>query len=335
MNATESKRPIKIGILGATGLVGTTFLNLLEKSPLDITNLVPFASERSAGQQIQFRGKPYTIEVPSKDSLKGLDLVFVSSEADISEKWAPVAIEQGTFVVDNSSAFRMDERFPLVVPEVNKHLIQRDKPTIFANPNCSTIQLMLPLYGISQDFTIESVRVASYQSVSGAGKEAQEELLAQSVKPLEEHTPKAFPHPIAFNTIPQIGSFLDDGFCSEEDKIMRESRKILNLPDLNISAFTVRVPSLNGHAEAVWVRLKEDISKEQFIKALKKVDNLVVMEEGYPVVRQVSGQTDTYVGRIHQDRYDPKTWLFWVVADNLLKGAAWNALQIAETLYDH
>lgn len=331
----STTQPIKIGILGATGLVGTTFLNLLEKSPLNIQSLTPFASERSAGQKLSFRGQEYTIEVPNKESLKDLDLVFVSSEADISEKWAPVAMEQGAYVIDNSSAFRMDDRFALVVPEVNAHLLQKGKPTIIANPNCSTIQLMLPLYGLAQEFTIESVRVASYQSVSGAGKEAQEELLAQSMKPHEEHAPKAFTHPIAFNTIPQIGSFLEDGFCSEEDKIMRESRKILNLPELNISAFTVRVPSLNGHAEAVWVRLTEDITKEQFIEALKKVKNLVVMEDGYPVVRQVSGKTDTYVGRIHQDRYDSKTWLFWVVADNLLKGAAWNALQIAESLYEN
>lgn len=331
---SSKNQSIKVGILGATGLVGTTFLNLLEKSPLNISSLSPFASERSVGQKIHFRGQDYTVDVVSKEKLQDLDLVFVSSEADISEKWAPIAMEMGLFVIDNSSAFRMDERFPLIVPEVNAHLLKKDQPTIIANPNCSTIQLMLPLYGLAQDFTIESVRVASYQSVSGAGKEAQEELLKQSAQPLEEHEPKIFPHPIAFNTIPQIGSFLDDGFSSEEDKIMRESRKILNLPDLNISAFTVRVPSLNGHAEAVWVRLQEDITQEQFIKALKKVKNLVVMEEGYPVVRQVSGQTDTYVGRIHQDRYDSKTWLFWVVADNLLKGAAWNALQIAESLYE-
>lgn len=325
---------IKVGILGATGLVGSTFLNLLEKSPLAISSLVPFASERSQGQKLKFRGQECTVEVPSKEKLQGLDLVFISSESDISEKWAPVAVELGAYVVDNSSAFRMDDRFPLIVPEVNGHLAVKTKPTIFANPNCSTIQLMLPLSGLQKEFTIESVRVASYQSVSGAGKDAQEELLQQSKEPFKKHQSEFFPHQIAFNTIPQIGSFLEDGFSTEEDKIMRESRKILGIPDLNISAFTVRVPSLNGHAEAVWVRLKEDITKEQFVNALKKVDNLVVMDSDYPVVSQVSGQTDTFVGRIHQDRYDSKTWLFWVVADNLLKGAAWNALQIAETLYD-
>lgn len=330
MKKSES---IKVGILGATGLVGSTFLSLLEESPLNISDLVPFASERSAGQKITFRKKEYTIQTPNKEALSELDLVFVSSEADISEKWAPVVIEMGGFVIDNSSAFRMDERFPLVVPEVNGDLIKKDIPTIFANPNCSTIQLTLPLYGLSKNFTIENVKVASYQSVSGAGKEAQEELLTQSKDPFAEHTPKMFPQQIAFNTIPQIGSFADDGFSSEEDKIMRESRKILNLPDLQISAFTVRVPTWNGHAEAVWVRLKEDITKADFISALNQVENLVVMEDGYPTVHQVSGKTDTYVGRIHQDRYDSKTWIFWVVADNLLKGAAWNALQIAENLF--
>lgn len=331
----STKQPIKIGILGATGLVGTTFLSLLEQSPLDIASLTPFASSRSEGQKITFRDKTYTVQVANEEAIKNLDLIFISSEADISEQWAPVALKHGVYVVDNSSAFRMDERYPLVVPEVNGHLIKKDEPKIFANPNCSTTQLMLPLHGIAKNFTIESVRVASYQSVSGAGKEAQQELLQQSQKPEEKHVSKHFTHQIAFNTIPQIGSFLEDGFCTEEDKIMRESRKILNLPELNISAFTVRVPSLNGHAEAVWVRLKEDVTKEQFIEALEQVENLVVMDSDYPVVSQVSGKTDTYVGRIRQDRYDSKTWLFWVVADNLLKGAAWNALQIAEGLYEH
>lgn len=325
---------MNIGILGATGLVGQTFLDLLKDSPLKITNLHLFASEKSQGQKINFKSKDYSVEVISEEHLKNLDLLFIATGNDLSLHWSPIAVKHGCFVVDNSSAFRMNPECALVVPEVNPEKINASKPQIIANPNCSTIQLTLPLKALAEDYKIRSVKVASYQSVSGAGKEAQMELLEQSKNPDKSFAPVNFTHPIAFNTIPQIGSFLDDGFSTEEDKIMMETRKILNLPDLNISAFTVRVPSLNGHAEVLWIDLDQDITKSQFIKSLKKMPNMVVSEDGFHVVKDVSGQKEVYVGRIHKDRFNPNTWIIWVVADNLLKGAAWNALQIAELLFE-
>lgn len=324
---------MNIGILGATGLVGQTFLDLLKDSPLPLKELHLFASEKSQGQTISFKSKSYTVEVLSEDHLKKLDLLFIATGNDLSLHWSPLAVKHGCFVVDNSSAFRMNPECALVVPEVNPELLDNSKPQIIANPNCSTIQLTLPLKALAKDYNIKSVKVASYQSVSGAGKEAQQELLEQSKNPDQNFKPVNFTHPIAFNTIPQIGSFMDDGFCTEEDKIMMETRKILNLPNLNISAFTVRVPSLNGHAEVLWIELDKVISKKDFIKSLKKIDNLIVSEEGFHVVKEVSGQKEVFVGRIHQDRFDTNTWIIWVVADNLLKGAAWNALQIAELLF--
>lgn len=324
---------MNIGILGATGLVGQTFLDLLKDSSLKISSLSLFASEKSQGQNITFKNKSYPVEVISDEKLKNLDLLFIATGNDLSLEWSPKAVAHGCFVVDNSSAFRMHEECALIVPEVNWKDLKSKKPQIIANPNCSTIQLTLPLKAFANDYTIKSVKVASYQSVSGAGKEAQLELIDQSKNPEGPHKPIQFNHPIAFNTIPQIGSFMEDGFSSEEDKIMMETRKILNLPNLNISAFTVRVPSLNGHAEAVWIELNEVVTKKDILKSLSKIENLVVSEDGYHVVREVSGQKEVFVGRIHQDRFDPKTWILWVVADNLLKGAAWNALQIAELLF--
>lgn len=324
---------MNIGILGATGLVGQTFLDLLKDSSLEFNKLFLFASENSKGQVIQFKSKDLVVDVLSENHFKDLDLLFIATGNDLSEHWSPIAVKNNCYVIDNSSAFRMHPECALVVPEVNFDSIQPGKAQIIANPNCSTIQLTLPLKALADDYKLKSVKVASYQSVSGAGKEAQQELLDQSIQPNAEHTPVMFSHPIAFNTIPQIGGFLDDGFCTEEDKIMQEARKILNLPDLNISAFTVRVPSLNGHAEVMWVQLDQNVTKKDILTSFSKIENLVVSEDSYHVVREISGQKEVFVGRIHQDRFNPDTWIMWVVADNLLKGAAWNALQIAELLF--
>lgn len=329
---------MNIGILGATGLVGQTFLSLLKDSPIPLNKLYLFASEKSQGQKIPFTSKDgrrldSTVEVLNEDHFKDLDLLFIATGNDLSLRWSPIAVKHNCYVVDNSSAFRMHPECALVVPEVNFESAKLNKPQIIANPNCSTIQLTLPLKALANDYQIKSVKVASYQSVSGAGKEAQLELLEQAKDPEKTFTPVNFTHPIAYNTIPQIGGFLDDGFCSEEDKIMMETRKILNLPDLNISAFTVRVPSLNGHAEVLWIELDQVVTKKQILKSLSQIENLVVSGDSYHVVREVSGQKEVFVGRLHQDRFNPNTWIMWVVADNLLKGAAWNALQIAELLF--
>ncbi len=329
---------MNIGILGATGLVGQTFLNLLSDSPIPLNKLYLFASEKSQGQKVTFvsqdqKTHDLTIEVLTEDHFKNLDLLFIATGNDLSLYWSPIAVKHNCYVIDNSSAFRMHPECALIVPEVNFTDLNLDKPQIIANPNCSTIQLTLPLKALAKDYQIQSVKVASYQSVSGAGKEAQLELLEQSQNPNKTYTPVNFTHPIAFNTIPQIGTFLEDGFSSEEDKIMLETRKILNLPDLNISAFTVRVPSLNGHAEVLWVELDQIVTKKQILKSLSQMANMVVSEDSFHVVREVSGQKEVFIGRLHQDRFNPNTWIMWVVADNLLKGAAWNALQIAELLF--
>ncbi len=332
-------KALKIGLVGATGMVGQTFVNILNDSKLKLAELRPFASDASKGKQLSCQNKNWQVQTLHDGCFKGLDLVFFSSGDDISKEWGPKAVEDGAFVVDNSAAFRMDKKVPLVVPEVNgKYLKPGLKPHIIANPNCSTIQLVVALKPLHDKFGLKEVRVASYQAVSGAGAPAYDELLAQT-RDFENPNPqaKAFPHPILFNVIPHIGSFNDDGFCSEEVKIMKETKKIMSLPKLKVSAFTVRVPALSAHSEAVWVTLKKKVSKKDLLKAFSKAEGLVVQDEPskaiYPMPRDVMGKDPVYVGRIHRDPEDKQMWLMWVVSDNLRKGAALNGLQIAEKLF--
>jgi aspartate-semialdehyde dehydrogenase len=347
-----------VGIVGATGVVGETFLNLLEERDFPAGEIRLFASEASLGQTRRCFEKDIPIQTLSEGCFDGLDLVFFSSGDDISEKWAPLAVKAGAFAVDNSAAFRMKPEFPLMVPEVNDDLLAELKsplrPTIIANPNCSTIQLVVALNPLAQRYGLKSVRVASYQSVSGAGRYGIEELHSETLRSLNGDdltdapaNGKTFPAPIAFNCIPQIGSFDANGFCSEEIKIMNETRKILRLPDLHVSAFTVRVPTMNCHAEAVWVTLdKSPTSAAEVEACLGSGQGLEVSQSlapgavsgqiapNYPTQLTVSGRDPVYVGRIHRDYYDPSTWLMWVVSDNLRKGAALNGIQIAERIFD-
>ena len=333
----NSMKPLRIGVVGATGMVGTTFMKILEETQFPLALLRPFASEKSLGQKISLQGREFPIEVLRPGCFEGLDLVFFSSGDDISKEWAPQAAQSGAFAVDNSAAFRMDPNTALVVPEVNGDLLDamKGKPQIIANPNCTTIQMVVALNPLLQNFGIEKILVASYQAVSGAGLEAYNELLQQVEQKSTEA--KVFPHPIAFNCIPQIGSFQDNGFTSEEMKVMKETRKILRHQDMKVSAFTVRVPVLNAHAEAVWVTLKKDISKDQILESLRGAPGLIVQDEPhknvYPQQYQASGLDPVYVGRIHQDLDDSRTWIMWVVADNIRKGAALNGLQIAQRLF--
>jgi aspartate-semialdehyde dehydrogenase len=333
---------MNVGVVGATGMVGEVFMSILEKRGFPLTLLRPFASERSEGLKIRVNGREWPVQSLKPGCFDGLDLVFFSSGDDISKEWAPQAMKAGAFAIDNSAAFRMNPDFPLIVPEVNGHLIpKRNKPTIIANPNCSTIQLVVVLKALKK-FGLKEVRVATFQSVSGAGKVGPEELLNQTREQLADGRvstpPKTFTHEIAFNCVPQIGSFSDDGFCSEEVKIMKETRKILEQPGLKVSAFTVRVPSLNAHSEAVWVTLNQTPQKAEVLTALKNGEGLVLMEQNlpheFPTARQASGQDPVFVGRVHQDLDDKQTWLMWVVADNILKGAALNGIQIAERIFD-
>ncbi|MBC7466630.1 MAG: aspartate-semialdehyde dehydrogenase [Bdellovibrio sp.] len=310
-------------------------MNILEEYAFEIAELRPFASQNSLGQKIQLAGKEWAVQVLKPNCFDGLDMVFFSSGDDISKEWAPQAVKSGAHAIDNSNAFRMNPEIKLVVPEVNGHLLdENSKPQVIANPNCSTIQLVVALKPLADAFGIEDVTVATYQAVSGAGLPGYDELLQQTQNYQDmDHEPKAFPKQILFNCIPQIGGFSEDGFCSEETKIMNESPKILGLPDLKVSAFTVRIPALNSHAEAVWVTLNKEVSKIEFINALGSFEGLAIFTEDYPTPLEASGEEPVFVGRIHQDKHNKKRWLMWVVADNLKKGAALNGLQIAERLF--
>ncbi len=338
---------INVGVVGATGVVGETFLELLEERNFPLGDLRLFASENSLGKTLTCQGREFPVHQLGADCFTGLDLVFFSSGDEISQEWAPQAVASGAIAVDNSAAFRMNNAYPLVVPEVNGDLLpKRGQPTIVANPNCSTIQLVVALAPLAKKYGLNSVRVASYQSVSGAGRNGIEELFSTTRQALEgeEITSSAtFPQPIAFNCVPQIGRFGDDGFCTEEIKIMNETRKILRLPQLPVSAFTVRVPTLNAHAEAVWVTLNQPanqpaLSLSEITATLTDGKGLEVVNPAkgpvYPTQKTASGQNPVFVGRIHRDLYDDRTWLMWVVADNLRKGAALNGIQIAEHIFD-
>ncbi len=333
---------LNIGVVGATGVVGEVFLRILEQKNFPIASLRLFASDASKGQTRKCQNQEWPIQVLEENCFRGLDLVFFSSGDDISKIWAPKAIADGAWAVDNSAAFRMDNAYPLVVPEVNGDLLANYKtPTIVANPNCSTIQLVVALNPLYKKFGITRVHVASYQATSGAGKNGIEELLKQTQIYINGEEPPAgptFPETIAFNCIPQIGSFTSDGFCTEEVKIMTESCKILRAPELKVSAFTVRVPVTNVHAEAVWVTLDKKASLTDVVNCLELGDGLVLQKpsEKPPYITQAKAtNTDpVYIGRIHQDRHDSQTFLLWIVADNVRKGAALNGVQIAEQIFD-
>ena len=328
-------RPLKIGLVGATGVVGETFINILDEYEQPIAEFRPFASQNSEGLKLELAGKAWTVQTLKPGCFEGLDMVFFSSGDDISKEWAPQAVQSGAFAIDNSNAFRMNADIKLVVPEVNGQLLNpQSKPQIIANPNCSTIQLVVALKPLMDQFGLEDVTVSTYQAVSGAGLPGYDELLSQTRQYQEvDHQVKAFPKQILFNCIPQIGSFGDDGFCTEEIKIMNETQKILDSQELKVSAFTVRIPALNSHSESVWVTLKKEAKRSDVVNCLGQFEGIAVLDKDYPTPLEVSGEEPVFVGRIHQDRFNSKRWLMWVVSDNLKKGAALNGLQIAEKIF--
>jgi aspartate-semialdehyde dehydrogenase len=334
-------KELKIGLVGATGIVGQAFVNILNNNAkLKVAELRLFASEASKGKKINCQSKDWEVQVLADGCFKGLDLVFFSSGDDISKEWGPKAVRDGAYVVDNSAAFRMDPEISLVVPEVNGHLLKPGmKPQIIANPNCTTIQLVVALKPLAEKFGITEVRVASYQAASGAGGPGHDELIAHAkdYKNNPEIKYKEFVHPLLMNVIPQIGSFNDQGFTSEEMKVMKETKKILGLNDIKVSAFTVRVPVPVGHSEAVWVSLKKKVSRDEVLNALSSGEGIVIQDNPskseYPMPKNAAGKDPVYVGRIHRDMDDEHLWLMWVVADNVRKGAALNGYQIAERLY--
>ena len=326
-----------IAIAGATGAVGTEFLKLLEARDFPMKSLRLFASSRSAGSKLKFRGENLEVEELTPKSFKGIDIAFFSAGGSRSKEFAPHAVDSGAVVIDNSSAFRMDEKVPLVVPEINPKQAFEHQGLI-ANPNCSTIQMVVALNPIHRAANIQRVVVSTYQAVSGAGASAMEELKQQlrawaNDEPMKQ---EVFPTQIAFNLFPHIDVFQDNGYTKEEMKMVHETRKIMNAPNMQISATCVRVPVLRAHSEAVWVETEKPLSESEARELFEKEPGIVVQDEresgGYPTPWHITETQETYVGRIRKDISHPNGLTFWVVADQLYKGAALNAIQIAEVL---
>jgi aspartate-semialdehyde dehydrogenase len=328
----------RLAILGATGAVGSTMLRVLEERDFPLDELRLLASERTAGRPPPYAGQDLTVQAVGPGSFDGIDIAIFSAGATRSREWAPEAIAAGAVVVDNSSAFRMQDDVPLVVADVNPHAA-RNHSGLIANPNCSTMQLMPVLATLHRRSPLEHVTVATYQSVSGTGQKAVDALRAESAAVLagDEPPPGVYAHRIAFNALPFAGSLQGgDGYTDEELKLVNESRKILELPDLRVSVMCVRVPVMNSHSEAVWARTREPISPDEARALLAAEDGITVVDDPaanlYPMAIDADGQDGVLVGRIRRDLGDPNALAFWVVADNLRKGAATNAVEIAQLL---
>ena len=322
----------KVAIVGATGLVGRSFLRVLEEKKLPIESYALFASKRTAGTKLKFLGKEYEVQELTENSFdSGFDYALFSAGGEVSKKYAPIAAEKGCIVIDNSSYFRMYDDVPLVVPEVNFEDAYKNKG-IIANPNCSTIQAMLPLKALDDKYKIKRIVYSTYQAVSGAGKNALDDLKnIDGSKPL-----KKFPYPIFDNCLPHIDSFLDNGYTKEEMKMINETRKILHHPDLRVTATTVRVPVSNSHSESINVEFEKDYNLDELIQTLKDFPNIIVVENTkkneYPMPINSTGHDEVFVGRIRRDDSVKSGVNLWVVADNIRKGAASNAVQILEKL---
>lgn len=326
-----------VAVVGVTGAVGTEMVEVLQDRKFPVGTLRPLASARSAGGTIPFHGEDLTVEELTKESFQDLDLALFSAGFEVSKAFAPIAAKAGCLVIDNSSAWRMDAAVPLVVPEVNAHDLARHEG-IIANPNCSTIQMVVALYPIHQQFTIKRIVVTTFQSVSGTGRDAMDELMDGSRAMLNFQTPSphVYPYPIAFNCLPHIDDFLPTGYTKEEMKMVHETRKIMGDPSLAITATTVRVPVYIGHSEAVNIETDKKATANDVRAVLSGAPGIKVFDDPgrlvYPMPVDVVGTDDVYVGRIREDESIPKGLNLWVVADNLRKGAALNAIQIAEAL---
>lgn len=324
-----------IAIAGATGLVGHEMLVLLEERKIACSELRLLASEDSAGEVYKFGQDEVVVQTLKEDSFAGVDIALFATSAELSAKFVPLAVEAGATAIDNSSHFRLHPEVPLVVPEVNPDSITPSKK-IIANPNCSTIQLMPALKVLEELGGLEHVVVSTYQSVSGAGKAALDELWSQTLAVFnqQEIVHEAFQHQIAFNCIPQIDLIMDDGFTREEFKIMQESKKILSLPNLRITATSVRVPVFYSHAESVFVETKREVTPAQFLQACstRKEISVHAAHDEYPLQLDAAGNDEIHIGRVRKDPSVTNGLSFWVVADNVRKGAALNAVQIVEHL---
>ena len=327
----------RVAVVGATGAVGATMLRVLEERGFPVTELRPLASSRSAGRQLDYLGKPVFVETLTDAAFDGIDIALFSAGGDRSRTFAPAAVEAGAVVIDNSSAFRMDANVPLVVPEVNEADIEGHSG-IIANPNCVAAPLVVALKPIADAVGLERVIVASYQSVSGTGTAAVQELLNETRGYLDgnEPEPSVYPHPIAFNVLPHIDVFDESGSTGEERKVAAETRKMMGLSDLAISATCVRVPVVQAHSMAIHIETSEKISPQHVRELLMVAPGVALVDDPahnrYPLAREATGRDEVFVGRIREDSSHPRGIVMWLVSDNLRKGAATNAVQIAESL---
>ncbi len=333
------RRLYSVAVAGATGAVGLEMVKTLEQRQFPVKSLKLLASERSIGREINFYGEKIKVDKLSHDSFKGVEIALFSAGASRSLEFAPSAAAAGAVVIDNSSAFRMDPEVPLVVPEVNPQAIAQYKQKgIIANPNCSTIQMVVVLKPIHNVARIKRVVVSTYQSVSGTGLKAIDELLTQTKALLNGQpiTQKVYPHQIAFNCLPHIDSFLDNGYTKEEMKMVKETQKIMEDPQLRVTATTVRVPVLYAHSESVNMETEKKITPDEVRRILSQAPGVIVVDNPqlneYPLAIHAAGRDETFVGRIREDESIPNGINMWIVADNLRKGAALNAVQIAEKL---
>lgn len=322
----------RVAVVGATGLVGRTILQVLEERKFPVADLVPLASPRSAGSLLPFGDQDVEVRALDETAFVGVDIAFFSAGAAVSREYAPIAARHAGWVIDNSSAWRMDPATPLVVPEVNAHALDGYRG-IVANPNCSTIQMVVALQPLHLMFGLESVIVSTYQSVSGTGAKGVQ-ALDHEVETGERNPDSPYPHPIAFNVLPHIDVFDESGWSGEERKMINETRKIMSLPALHVVPTTVRVPVRVAHSESVYARFTRPVTTAGALAALTGAPGVVLQDDPisnvYPLAQEAAGRDDVFVGRIRQDPMDPQALAMWVVSDNLRKGAATNAVQIGE-----
>jgi aspartate-semialdehyde dehydrogenase len=343
--AMSERKGYRVAVVGATGAVGQQMIQTLENRDFPVSELLLLSSSRSAGTKVNYKGNEITVQEAKPESFEGVDIALFSAGGSVSKELAPEAVKRGAIVVDNTSAFRMDENIPLVVPEVNEADLHTHNG-IIANPNCSTIQMVVALEPLRKKFGLEKIIVSTYQAVSGAGAAAVQELEQQTQAILngDEYEPKILPvksaekhYQIAFNAIPQIDNFVDNGFTYEEMKMINETKKIMHMPQLHVAATCVRLPVGTGHSESVYFEIGEGGVTAADVKALLAEAPGVVLQDDpdqqlYPMPAFCVGKNDVFVGRVRKDLDNDNGFHMWVVSDNLLKGAAWNSVQIAESL---
>lgn len=333
----KNKSKYVVAVVGATGAVGNEMIRVLEERKFPVEKLKLFASERSEGKTLEFNGEDITVEALNENSFKGIDIALFSAGAERSKTWAPIAAGSGCIVVDNSSQWRMDPAIPLVVPEVNAHDLKWHKG-IIANPNCSTIQMVVALKPIHDAAKIRRVVVTTFQAVSGTGKKAMDELLQQTTDLLNfrEIQCSVYPHQIAFNVLPHIDKFLENGYTKEEMKMVNETCKIMGDESIKLTATTVRVPVFRGHSESLNIETEKKLTVPEVRELLSAAPGITIFDAPeknvYPIPVEIAGKDDVFVGRIREDESVAKGINMWIVSDNLRKGAALNAVQIAEEL---